>query len=113
MKIDLSTDLFPREKYLSKIRSFYHECEIIKALSGVRRSGKSSILTLIARELLTSGVSEENILFFNLDKRPYRRIDTPDRLDTLIEEHATAKGKKYLFIDEAQKVKGFETVLNG
>lgn len=66
-------------------------------MSGVRHSGKSSILTLIARELLTSGVSEENILFFNFNKRPYRRIDTPDRLDTLIEEHATAIRKKIPF----------------
>ena len=113
MLIDLSTDLFAREKYLSKIRSFYHECEIIKVLSGVRRSGKSSILTLIARELLASGVNESNILFFNLDKRPYRGIDTPDKLDKLIEEHATAEGVKYLFIDEAQNVEGFEQVING
>ncbi len=113
MLIDLSTDLFAREKYLSEIRSFYHECEIIKVLSGVRRSGKSSILTLIARELLASGVNESNILFFNLDKRPYRGIDTPDKLDKLIEEHATAEGVKYLFIDEVQNVEGFEQVING
>ena len=112
MKIDLTSDLFPREKYLTKIRGFYHECEIIKVLSGVRRSGKSSILTLIARELLASGVKEENILFFNLDKRPYRGIDTPDKLDKLIEEHADVQGVKYLFVDEVQNVEGFEPVLN-
>lgn len=32
--------LYPREKYLSKIRGFYHECEIIKVITGVRRCGK-------------------------------------------------------------------------
>ena len=54
MKIDLTQDLFIREKYLSKIRGFYHECELIKVLTGVRRCGKSSIMTLIMRELMKS-----------------------------------------------------------
>lgn len=52
MKIDLTSDLYPREKYLSKIRGFYHECEIIKVLSSVTRSENSSIFTLNVRELL-------------------------------------------------------------
>lgn len=112
MDIDLSKDLFKREKYLSKMRGFYHECEIIKVLTGVRRCGKSSIMNLIIRDLLEQGVREENILYFNLDKRPYVGIDTPDKLDNLIEKNAKADGKKYLFIDEVQNVKGFEIVLN-
>ena len=55
--------LYFREKYLSKIRGFYHEGEIIKVLTGVRRCGKSSILKMIVRELLSQGVKKENILF--------------------------------------------------
>lgn len=112
MKIDIQQDLFSREKYLSKIRGFYHECEIIKVLSGVRRCGKSSIMNLIIRELLSQGVCEDNILYFNLDKKPYININTPEKLDALIEKHNTAQGKKYLFIDEVQNVKNFETILN-
>ena len=34
-------ELYTREKYLTKIRGFYHSCEIIKVLTGVRRCGKS------------------------------------------------------------------------
>lgn len=86
MDIDVSKDLFKREKYLSKIRGFYHECDLIKVLAGVRRCGKSSIMNLIIRDLLAQGVKEENILYFNLDKRPYIGIDTPDKLDALIEK---------------------------
>lgn len=112
MKIDVRQDLFNREKYLSKIRGFYHECEIIKVLTGVRRCGKSSIMNLIVCELLSQGVNEDNILYFNLDKKPYIGIDTPERLDALIEKHNTATGKKYLFIDEVQNVKNFEIILN-
>ena len=112
MKIDLTQDLFSREKYLSKIRGFYHECELIKVLTGVRRCGKSSIMTLIMRELIEQGINEENILYFNLDKKPYININTADKLDALIEKNNTAQGKKYLFIDEVQNVKNFEPVLN-
>ncbi len=112
MDIDVSKDLFKREKYLSKIRGFYHECDLIKVLTGVRRCGKSSIMNLIIRDLLAQGVKEESILYFNLDKRPYIGIDTPDKLDALIEKNAKAQGKKYLFIDEVQNVKGFEIILN-
>lgn len=112
MKIDTKQDLYSREKYLSKIRGFYHECEIIKVLTGVRRCGKSSIMNLIMRELLSQGVCEDNILYFNLDKKPYIGVTTPEQLDALIEKHNTAQGKKYLFIDEVQNVKNFETILN-
>ena len=62
MKFEIRTDLYKREKYLAKIRGFYHECEIIKVITGVRRCGKSSIMNLVAGELLQSGIKEENIL---------------------------------------------------
>lgn len=112
MKFEIKTDLYKREKYLEKIRGFYHECDIIKVLTGVRRCGKSSIMNLIAAELLDSGVDEANILYFNLDKKPFDKITTPDALDSIIEAESNAKGKKYLFIDEIQNVDGFETVIN-
>nr|MCR5781239.1 hypothetical protein [Clostridia bacterium] len=63
MEFELRTDLYKREKYLEKIRGFYHECEIIKVLTGVRRCGKSSIMNLVIGELLDSGTSRDNILY--------------------------------------------------
>ncbi|MBQ4298227.1 MAG: ATP-binding protein [Clostridia bacterium] len=112
MEFEIRNDLYKREKYLEKIRGFYHECEIIKVLTGVRRCGKSSIMNLVISELLDAGVGRENILYFNLDKKPYDKIETADGLDRLIEANAGAKGTKYLFIDEIQNVKGFEKVIN-
>jgi len=112
MKVELIDNLYPREKYLDKIRGFYHECEIIKVLTGVRRCGKSSIMNLIMKELIDSGVSEDNIIYFNLDKKPYSTIETPKELDEIISKYNTAEGKKYLFIDEIQNVIGFEKIIN-
>ena len=112
MEFEIRTDLYKREKYLEKIRGFYHECEVIKVLTGVRRCGKSSIMNLVIGELLDAGISRDNILYFNLDKKPYDKVETTGELDKLIEENGKSSGKKYLFIDEIQNVEGFEKVIN-
>ena len=104
--------LYPREKYLSKIRGFYHECEIIKVITGVRRCGKSSIMKMIIRELIEEGIPEKDILYFNLDKRPYIDITKPEQLDELIENNYRQDSVQYLFIDEVQNVRDYETVIN-
>ncbi len=112
MKLDIKKDLYKREKYLNKIRGFYHECEIIKVLTGVRRCGKSSIMNLIMQELLDNGISEDNILYFNLDKKPYNKVSKPEDLDEIISKNSNIDGTKYLFIDEIQNVDDFEIVIN-
>ena len=105
--------LYAREKYLSKIRGFYHTTDIIKVITGLRRCGKSSIMELISKELVKKGVAKENIIFIKLDQRGYKRIKTPENLELTIDKLAKGvKGTKYLFIDEIQKVKGFEEVIN-
>ena len=105
--------LYRRENYLKKIRGFYHDTGMIKVITGVRRCGKSCLMQTIAEEIKESGVSAENIIYLNLDKRGLRSIKTADQLDSLIEAHSAAEGMKYLFIDEIQNVKDFEEVING
>ncbi|MCR5046647.1 MAG: ATP-binding protein [Treponema sp.] len=104
---------YKRESYLQKIRGFYNDTEIIKVIAGVRRCGKSSLMLTIAQELEEGGVSKDNILYFDLDKRGYRSVKSPGQLEKLIEDSAKKRGLKYLFIDEVQNVTGFEEVLNG
>lgn len=105
--------LFVREKYLRRIRGFYHDRDIIKVITGVRRCGKSSLMAMIADELRNGGVDEEHIVYLNLDQRGYRTIKTQDQLENLIEKRITGQELHYLFIDEIQNVKGFEEVING
>lgn len=106
-------DLFIREKYLKKIRGFYHSGDIIKVITGIRRCGKSSLMQMIAEELKKSGVPEDHIIYFDLDLRKYRKIKTADQLDNLIEDSLQNSGMNYLFIDEIQNVDSFEEVING
>lgn len=105
--------LYRREKYLSRMRAFFHDDDLIKVITGIRRCGKSSLMETIADELRESGVPDSNIVFIDLDKRGYKSITTADQLDDLIESSTQIAGMKYLFIDEIQNVKGFEEVING
>ena len=56
-----------REKYLKKIRGFYHTESLIKIIYWMRRSGKSVILNQIMDEINRSGVSEDNIIYINFE----------------------------------------------
>lgn len=113
MKIGAGMRLFPRENYLKKIRGFYHDDGMIKAITGVRRCGKSCLMQCIAEELRAEGVDDEHIVFFDLDRYGYRSVKAPEQLEALIEPLLAVSGTKYLFIDEVQNVEGFEDVLNG
>ena len=105
-------ELFRREQYLSKIRGFYHENDIIKVITGVRRCGKSSLMEMIKDELLESGISEERIIYIDLDARKYRKIKTDDQFEKLVDTLSVSKEMKYLFVDEIQNIENFEEIIN-
>ena len=105
-------NIYKREKYLRRLRGFFHDTEMIKVITGVRRCGKSCLMTSIADELRETGIPDSQILFLDLDSKKYRKIKTPDQLDALIEGAGVGNGTVYVFIDEVQNVKGFEEVIN-
>ena len=78
-------NLYKREEYLKRIREFYHDTDIIKVITGVRRCGKSSIMLMIMDEILKSGVNEENCFFIDLDSRKYSKVKTKQALEELLD----------------------------
>ncbi len=107
----MSKKVYVREYYIDKIRGFY-DSDLIKVVSGIRRSGKSCFLLSVMEDLKKRGVSEKDIIYLNLDKRGFTKIKTPDALEAAIEERVLDGDFKYLFIDEIQNVKNFEEVVN-
>ena len=105
-------ELFRREQYLSKIRGFYHHTDIIKVITGVRRCGKSSLMEMIKDELIGEGISEDRIIYLDLDSRKYRKIKTDDEFEEIVDELSTSKEIKYLFVDEIQNIQNFEEIIN-
>lgn len=103
-----------RERYLSQIRPFYHDHGMIKVLVGLRRSGKSVLMSQIERELIAQGIEKQNIVSLDLDDRVYRNITAAESLERCIDDRFRfSDGPHYLLIDEVQNVEGFETLLNG
>ena len=101
-----------REKYLSKIRSFYHTESLIKIIYGMRRSGKSVILNQIMDEIIKSGVNKDNIIYINFESLKYDFIKNAKDLYNYIESLKINKNKYYVFLDEIQKVEEFEKGIN-
>ena len=101
-----------REKYLSKMRGFYHAESLIKIIYGMRRSGKSVILTQIIDELKKSGIDSENIIYINFESLKYDFIKNAKDLFNYIESLKINDKKYYVFFDEIQKVDDFEKGIN-
>ena len=96
-------NVYPREKYLKKIRPFY-DSDIIKVITGIRRCGKSFILRSIMNELLERGIEEKQIIYFPLDRRGYKNIKTPEELELKIESMLGKEDKYYLINNKGKKV---------
>lgn len=103
--------IYKRESYLNKIRGFYKD-DMIKVISGIRRCGKSFFLKSIIEELLENGINEKDIIYIELDKKGYKDIKTAKQLEKVIDEKIIDGDFKYLFIDEIQNVKDFESLIN-
>ena len=101
-----------REKYLKKIRGFYHTESLIKIIYGMRRSGKSVILTQIIDELKQNGISEDNIIYINFESLKYDFIKDAKDLFNYIESLKINNNKYYVFLDEIQKIENFEKGIN-
>ncbi len=101
-----------REKYLSEIRDFYDETSLIKIIYGLRRSGKSVILTQIIDEIKQKGVNENQIIYINFESLDYSFIKTAKDLNDYIKNLTKNKDTYYVFLDEIQKVEDFEKGIN-
>ena len=110
----LSKGNFIKREVQSEINHYIPQREII-VITGVRRSGKSTLLKLICDDILTnSQVSEQNILYLNFEDERFVSFTVSD-FELLYEcfiELENPTGRKYLFLDEIQNIAGWERWLN-
>ena len=100
-----------REKYLSQIRQFYDK-DLIKVITGIRRCGKSVILTQIMDELKDKGIKENQIIYINFESKRYDNIKNDNDLYYYIQEKMKEEIKYYLFLDEIQNIENWEKTVN-
>lgn len=99
-----------RENYLKKIIDA-KDTDFIKVITGVRRSGKSTLLLMFRDYLLANGVKEENIVHINFESAKYDDIKDYKDLYKYIEDKVKDE-KIYLLLDEIQSVSSWEKAIN-
>lgn len=101
-----------RELYIEKIKPFIDK-DIIKVLTGIRRSGKSVMLKLIMEELKQNKIDEKQFININFENLINRELTTADKLhEYILKKASEIKKKCYIFLDEIQEVKNWEKCIN-
>lgn len=101
-----------RDEYLSKLIQ-YQEKPLIKVITGIRRCGKSSLLSLFENHLLENGVAKDHIIRMNFESFAFDEITTYRELHAYIDQRLPKDEKRcYILLDEVQQVASWEKVIN-
>ncbi len=103
--------MIDRPLYVDKIMA-YADTPFVKILTGIRRSGKSTILKMIMEKLQSErGIPSDQIIIMRLDSMEYDDMSAKDMYKA-IKDKLSPNGKTYLFLDEVQEIEGWEKVVN-
>ncbi len=101
-----------REKYMRQILDCIDK-PVIKVITGMRRCGKSALLSLTKDELIQRGIKKENIFYINFESLRYEHLKDYRTLYKAVSEAAeSVNGKLYILLDEIQEVIDWEKAVN-
>lgn len=100
-----------RRKKIEELKQFLDK-DVIKVITGFRRSGKSTLFALFIDYLIKSGISSENIININLEDPSYDFKNYKDLYEFVVNK-VNNKSKYYVFIDEVQNINEFEKAIDG
>lgn len=103
--------LISRPHYLDFLGR-HRDRPIIKVVSGIRRCGKSTLFKLFQDELLSDGVTAEQIIDINFELIEYDNLRDYRALYEYINERIISDTRMYIFLDEIQHVSQFERVVD-
>ena len=97
---------------MRRIRPFLDN-ELIKVLTGIRRSGKSVMLELLREELAAKGISASQFVVLNFEDMRNAHLCSASVLrEEILKRAAAINGKVYFFFDEIQEVNEWEKCVN-
>lgn len=100
-----------RTEYMQRLYAFKDK-KIIKVITGLRRSGKSTLLEMFKDELLKNNVLPKQIQYINFELMKYDSIRDYKKLYDMVKGKIISNKKNYLFFDEIQQVDGWEKAIN-
>ena len=102
--------MLKREQYLDQLIKS-KDLNLIKVITGVRRSGKSTLMLQYKDYLLSQKIPEKNIIYMNFESADWYDIKDYKDLYKYIKENIN-KGKNYILLDEVQNVLNWEKAVN-
>lgn len=103
-------NLKPRDLYLNQLIAF-QDTEPVKVVTGIRRCGKSSLLKLMQKHLVETGIQQDQIIAMNFESMEYRDMDVRAFYDH-VKGKTLPEKKMYLFFDELQRLEKWEDAVN-
>ncbi len=103
--------MLKREKYLNQLIAG-KDLNLIKVITGVRRSGKSTLLLQYKDYLMKEKVAEKDIIYMNFESAEWYDIKNYKDLYNFIKQKNTNKKRKYILLDEVQNVESWEKAVN-
>ena len=107
----MKNSVFWRSEYIRHLEKWRGK-SVIKVVTGIRRAGKSSVFEMFIEHLKEEGVSDEQIIFLNLESMENYSLLEPLKLYERISSLLVPNKFTYIFIDEVQNCPGFEKVVN-
>ncbi len=103
--------MIKRDYYLNQLKKLQDQ-KVIKVITGIRRSGKSTLLQLFREELARQGVRKAQIQSFNFEEKQNLELRDWRKLHERIESRLVPEQMNYIFLDEIQKVEHFEEAVD-
>ncbi len=103
--------MIARTSYIEQLGEFIDKPQI-KILTGIRRSGKSSVLSFLKEKLFSQGVSTSQIVHINMESFAFSELQTAAKLYEYIAKNIQTGKKTYLLLDEIQEVEQWEKAVN-
>ena len=97
-----------RKDYLSLLEAGKDKNDVIKVITGMRRSGKSTLMSQFIEKLKADGVPDDRIFLINFEMAEYQYLNDKDVLNKWILDNIPKEGQCYVFLDEIQNVKDWE-----
>lgn len=106
----IAQEMIPRPKAMEWMAHWKNR-DLIKVVTGLRRCGKSTVLKLAQEAFVRSGVHERAIISVDLERMAFDAPKTPQELYELVVSRLV-EPISYVFIDEPQRIKGFERAVD-
>lgn len=100
-----------RDEYLQSLKQWKDE-QVIKVVTGIRRCGKSTLLTQYQEWLKTEGITDDQIISVNFEELEYEELLDYKKLYYYLKERLAENKTTYIFLDEIQNVSNFEKVVD-